>query len=87
MDKLSRFASSFQDRSKDQQAEILASIESRGDYRPPSLPLSFTSSDRPEDPEPENEQSTRLVYEMNTLYGSFTHSFCYEIFIKRPLTL
>lgn len=56
MDKLSRFASSFQDKSKDQQAEILASIESHGDYRPPPLPLTFPSSEEPVLPDSEDDK-------------------------------
>lgn len=39
MDKLSQFAGSFQDRSREQQEAILSSIESHGNYRPPPCPV------------------------------------------------
>lgn len=53
MDKLTKFATGFQDRTKEQQAAILSSIESYGDYKPPPLPVVYDEMAAPQQEEKE----------------------------------
>ncbi|XP_071132342.1 AP-4 complex accessory subunit Tepsin-like [Mytilus edulis] len=53
MDKLTKFATGFQDRTKEQQAAILSSIESYGDYKPPPLPVVYNEMAAPQQEEKE----------------------------------
>lgn len=55
MDKLTKFATGFQDRTKEQQAAILSSIESYGDYKPPPLPVVYDEMSAPQQEEKEIE--------------------------------